>query len=421
MPTQITRRLSDIHDTLAIKRSMEVRREEYLDYMTFRANERPLFTEIFGPLVGLKDEWRAQGASEGEIDMSAFRYRRPMWFNLPVNTGWLGGEEQILEETNDYIIARDTYGRTVKLIKSSATLPLPLDHPVRTFDDWLRVKGKYVGPAVSRPLEPRDAGPKGERATLNRQASLLPGAKGRANSSSYKSRLGPNWEQQARAAREAGQVISVSIPGGFDEPRQLMGEEALCVAFYEQPELIHDMLDTIGETAYQLLDYVSSVVPIDQLDVHEDFAGKSGPLIGPRQIDSFIKPYYRRIWDMLAARGARLFSIDTDGNANSVIPALLDAGINVMLPMEPAAGMDIVKLRERYGTRLAFVGGLDKHVLRRSRAEIEAELEYKLPPMLRSGGCLLGLDHRIPNGTPLEHYRFYIRKVWEILERERTH
>jgi hypothetical protein len=38
--------------------------------------------------------------------------------------------------------------------------------------------------------------------------------------------------------------------------------------------------------------------------------------------------------------------------------------------------------------------------------------------MVRTGGCLLGLDHRIPNGTPLEHYRFYIAKAWEILDRE---
>jgi hypothetical protein len=31
---------------------------------------------------------------------------------------------------------------------------------------------------------------------------------------------------------------------------------------------------------------------------------------------------------------------------------------------------------------------------------------------------VLGLDHRIPNGTPLEHYRFYHAKAWEIIERE---
>ena len=32
-------------------------RTKYLDYMTFRANKRPLFSKIFGPLTGLKDEW----------------------------------------------------------------------------------------------------------------------------------------------------------------------------------------------------------------------------------------------------------------------------------------------------------------------------------------------------------------------------
>jgi hypothetical protein len=38
--------------------------------------------------------------------------------------------------------------------------------------------------------------------------------------------------------------------------------------------------------------------------------------------------------------------------------------------------------------------------------------------MVRSGGCVLALDHRIPNGTPLAAYRFYVAKVWEILARE---
>jgi uroporphyrinogen-III decarboxylase len=91
-----------------------------------------------------------------------------------------------------------------------------------------------------------------------------------------------------------------------------------------------------------------------------------------------------------------------------------------MYPVEPAAGMDIVRLRQQYGTRLAFMGGIDKHVLRRSKEEIVAELEYKIPPVVRTGGCVLGLDHRIPNGTPLENYRFYIAKAWEIMEREAT-
>jgi uroporphyrinogen-III decarboxylase len=75
-------------------------------------------------------------------------------------------------------------------------------------------------------------------------------------------------------------------------------------------------------------------------------------------------------------------------------------------------------VRKQYGTRLATIGGIDKHVLLRTRDEIEAELEYKIPPMVRTGGCVLGLDHRVPNGTPLANYRFYIEKAWRIMDRE---
>jgi len=45
-----------------------------------------------------------------------------------------------------------------------------------------------------------------------------------------------------------GKVTTISIPGGFDEPRQLMGEENLALACYEETELLHDILRSLGET-----------------------------------------------------------------------------------------------------------------------------------------------------------------------------
>jgi len=86
-----------------------------------------------------------------------------------------------------------------------------------------------------------------------------------------------------------------------------------------------------------------------------------------------------------------------------------------MYPMEPAAGMDVVKLREKYGKRLAFKGGLDKHILRQSKNNIRKELEYKMQPLLQEGGMVFGLDHRVTNGTPLENYRYYVNMGRELL------
>lgn len=368
------------HGDLAIRRTPTVGREEFLDFMTFRRNDRPLFTEIFGPLIGLKEEWEAQGATPEELDFSAFRYRCEGRGMIPVNTGRNGGYlEEAIAESDDLKVWRDGLGRVMTLAKGRSTLPIPKSHPVRTMDDWLRIKPWY---AFSE------------------------------------ERLAGEWEAAARRIRAEDRVVCAAIPGGFDEPRQLLGEEGLCMAYCEQPELVHDMMQTIGDTAAAVLDRVSARVPIDMLCVHEDMAGRTGPLAGPEQVREFIAPYYRKVWDMLADRGARLFDQDSDGDMNAVIDVFLEAGVNCMHPMEPAANMDMVAVRGKYGRRLAMYGGIDKHALRRSREEITAELEYKIPPMVRTGGCVLALDHRIPNGTPLAAYRFYIAKAWEIMERE---
>ena len=100
---------------------------------------------------------------------------------------------------------------------------------------------------------------------------------------------------------------------------------------------------------------------------------------------------------------------------NTVVDVFLESGINVMFPSEPAAGMDMVSLRQRYGRTLAFKGGIDKHVLRQDKAAIERELTYKLQPSMQAGGTVFGLDHRIPNGTPLANYRYYVDTAREIL------
>lgn len=86
-----------------------------------------------------------------------------------------------------------------------------------------------------------------------------------------------------------------------------------------------------------------------------------------------------------------------------------------MYPNEPVSGMDIVTLRKKYGKKLALRGGIDKHVLRKEKSDILNELEYKMQPFMRDGGVVFALDHRIPNGTPIENFRYYVKTSKEIL------
>lgn len=357
---------------------MKWTREEYLDYMTFGQFERPMFVELFGPLLGLPEEWREQGATEDEINMVAFDWDYVERSYAGANTGAIDKRpSEIIEETDTHRIERDFLGRTMKLDKTTATIALPLNFPVETMDDWQKIKHHFIY---------RD------------------------------DRM--NWEQVAKAKQEqqAGKLVVIGIPGAFDTVRNLMGEENGCMAYYLHPELIADIMQTLTETATRVLKQVCSEVKIDQLSVHEDFAGKSGPLIGPIQIAEHMQPYYQSCWQIVQESGGKIFQQDSDGNINPVLDALLDCGLTCMYPMEPAAGMDIVQIRERYGKRIMMAGGIDKHVLRQDKAAVDRELEYKLQPLMReTGGMVFGLDHRIPNGTPLENYRYYVQRGREIL------
>ena len=42
-----------------------------------------------------------------------------------------------------------------------------------------------------------------------------------------------------------------------------MGEEDLCIAYYDDPELIEDMMTTFTDTALKVLERVGEIVPID--------------------------------------------------------------------------------------------------------------------------------------------------------------
>ena len=88
-------------------------------------------------------EWLEQGATPAELDFSAFRYRCPATGGIPVSTGQVGQlcAPCVLEETDEYVLSRDSLGRAMRLYKGVATIPLPEGgHPVRHMDDWRRIR-----------------------------------------------------------------------------------------------------------------------------------------------------------------------------------------------------------------------------------------------------------------------------------------
>jgi uroporphyrinogen-III decarboxylase len=196
----------------------------------------------------------------------------------------------------------------------------------------------------------------------------------------------------------------------------MMGTENLSLAFYDQPALIHEILDFMVEFFMQVTERALTEVEVDVCNLNEDFAYKTGPLLSPKVLTTFFVPRYKRFFEFLRRHGVKVIEMDSDGNTEVLLPLLLDCGINYHWPLEAAAGMEPLKLRKKYGKALALSGGIDKRELSKDKKAIEVELRHKITPMLEIGGYIPTVDHTVPPDVPLENFLYYLELKRQIAE-----
>jgi Uroporphyrinogen decarboxylase (URO-D) len=97
---------------------------------------------------------------------------------------------------------------------------------------------------------------------------------------------------------------------------------------------------------------------IDQIGVGGDFAGNK-PLISPETYKKFIVPEVRTLSRRIHAAGRYAINA-SDGDLWSVLDDfLIGCEVDGYLEIDMHAGMDLRKLKERYGDRITFYGNLD--------------------------------------------------------------
>jgi uroporphyrinogen-III decarboxylase len=141
------------------------------------------------------------------------------------------------------------------------------------------------------------------------------------------------------------------------------------------------------------------------MTIAEDMSYNHGPMISEATFREFLLPYYKRIIPEIKKYGTKVF-VDTDGNVEMMLPWLMDAGVDGVLPLERQAGVDLPKYRKKYPNFL-FIGGFDKMCMLKGKEAIRQEVE-RLLPVVRSGRYIMSMDHQTPPGTTLENYRYYI-------------
>jgi uroporphyrinogen decarboxylase len=230
-------------------------------------------------------------------------------------------------------------------------------------------------------------------------------------------RLAGDWLERARGWVARGEPVQLgSYPdvGIFGSVRWLLGDEECLIAFIEQPDLVHEIMDHMTDIYLSVFNkVVSAGVRVDVIHIWEDMCGRQGPLISPAMWDEFMSPCYRRIKRFADKHGIPLISVDTDGRPDLIVPNMMAAGVNYIYPWEVAAGCDVNAVRARW-PELGLMGGFDKRVLVHSRSAIDRELE-RIRPAMEKGRYIPELDHLIPSVVQWENFFYFCQRRKELV------
>ncbi|RMD75513.1 MAG: hypothetical protein D6820_14585 [Lentisphaerae bacterium] len=321
-------------------------------------------------------------------------------FFVPVNFRFSPPfEYEVLEENDEYVIFRRPTGIVSKALKEGAignarmSMDQFLEFPVKERSDWEALKKRL---RVDDPT---------------RYPENLP-------------QLAEEWKN-----RDCPWILgqNVNLAGFFWRAREYLGTERLAYAWYDEPEMMEDMMqytaDFIIGVAAQVLEYFTP----DYICLNEDLAMKSGPLLSPAIFKKFIFPHLKRVCEFLHSRGVKHIAVDSDGNPELLVPLFLDAGVDILWPLERASDVNPLEWRRKFGRSLLMWGGVDKRILPMGRQAIARHL-CEFIPLVEEGGFIPHLDHTFPPDISwqnmcdyLELKRYLLNGDFARLETESRH
>lgn len=342
-------------------------------------NAKDITNNIVGNKANQTEKYLPVAWGEGVMDYErylGFDPVRRIHFVLPFRRF----DEFVIEENDQFILKQDIYGRHVRLNKASG-IEVEEKHVVNNEDDWKRLKEHG-----DRELEKYFS----EEEILRAYSPLKEG-------------------------HDRGDYsIRLNIEGFFWVQRELLGIEPHFYAFYDYPEMLHDMNNYVLDVYSKKLMPVIELLQPDVVYLMEDLSGKNGPMISGDLFDEFVGGYYKKLIPLLKKHGVKYVFVDTDGDFNKLIPNFIESGVEGFLPMDVNAGMDIVKVREQFPT-LRFIGGYNKLCIAEGREAIDREFD-RIMPVIRGGGYIPGADHQVAPSTSLENYKYYISRLYEAMK-----
>ena len=326
------------------------------------------------------DRWQKEGMPS-EVDPGDY-------FDLDFDNLYIDASlrlpETLLEDTEEYTIRADKHGFIAKQWKGKAGALGYLEHSVITREDW---EGLIDRLAVDY------------------------GGVSRINDISYFQPFveWPSWEQMAQKYRQIqarDKFILLHVYGPHEANWRKHGFEQTMMDMVLDPDFLADMSRAHVNLVIETLETAKQYgIKPDGLFMAEDLGVNTGLMFSPNAYRKVLFNDHRRLGDYLHTQGIAYF-IHTDGDVRQIIPSLIEAGVQVLQPMEARAGLDVRQLKQEYGKDLTFMGNISVENICTPTDRLDEEVRSKLEVAMVDGGYIYHSDHSVPSSVSLSNYQY---------------
>jgi len=272
-----------------------------------------------------------------------------------------------VEETDEYVVERNANGALVMNWKHRTSTPEMRAFTVTTREKWQELRDRYT-----------------------------------YNDSRIDTDQGL---KDNHAARDAGKFVTYSAAIGYDKTQGIVGSENLLMAMATDPDWAEEMfamgVDLAIDCARAML---KAGYRFDAAFAYDDNGYRNATLFSSAMYRKLLFAHHKRFCDFFHELNLPVI-LHSCGRVREFVPNYIEAGFDVLQPIEVKAGMDLLELKHTFGDRLALMGGIDVRCMSDpDPAVIEREIAGKIPIAKAGGGYIYHSDHSVPDDVSFEQY-----------------
>jgi uroporphyrinogen decarboxylase len=209
---------------------------------------------------------------------------------------------------------------------------------------------------------------------------------------------------EAAAAKEAGRVVMGMVGHMYETAWQIRGYEQFLMDMVERPEWAACLLDKLIAQAGARAT-AAARAGADYIHCGDDVANQQSLMFSKPMWQEFMLSRWSKVWaEVKAINPECRVWYHSDGNIHDIIGDLIDAGVDILNPLQPEC-LDLDAVHGEFGDRVTFDGcmGTQTTMPFGSPEDVRARVRELIESYGRNGGLIISPTHVLEPEVPLEN------------------